>query len=369
MGADFYLIISPPRTYFFDMSRFSLTVGIPTYNRPEALLRRLNELDNFAEHIDRVIICDNSALLNDETKHRCAENPNWHYEKNPFNLGWGPNLLKAIGLTEDTTHFWVRGDDDQITISQINAVLEANLQEDEFLILDSNAQNAFVGQGLEQFCENFRKIQSMGWLSMLVIPTKLAKQALATAYWGVSTGYPHFSLVIGMFLKNPNLKFHVVPFEFSLSEFRDVGEKSGQRWAFFNLCIKAFSRTAETIPDPRLRRIYLREWRKSQTFRNVKKLVAMKIGLIRAEPISFSTLSPLLSLDNANRIPLFVVLYLGSKVPRSLFQYVVAIWAGRQSQADLIKLNLAMIQPSQKFAERLNCLQQIPQEEIVSTVY
>ena len=351
------------------MSDFSITVGIPTFNRPEALLRRLNELIHFSDQIKKVIVCDNSDLPHEAARQICVAQPGWHYEKNPYNIGFGPNFLKAISLSEGTSHFWVRGDDDPITSSQLDTVLLSQLKKDEFLILDSSAGTPFLGSGLEDFCRHFRRVQVMSWVSMLIIPCELAKQALTTGYWGVSTGFPHFSLVIGMFLKNPQLKFRVTPFVFSISEFRDVDEKSGQRWAFFNLCIKGFSRTAETIPDPRLRRIYIREWRNSQSLRNVKKIVAMKIGTIRSEPISFSTLSPLLSIDNINRVPLFAILYLSSKIPRGLFQIAVALWSGTQSKAQLKKLNLTMLQPDQSFSQRLANLRKISPEKIITAVY
>ena len=40
----------------------TLTIGIPTYNRSQALERRLNEIRRFYNLIDEVVICDNSQL-------------------------------------------------------------------------------------------------------------------------------------------------------------------------------------------------------------------------------------------------------------------------------------------------------------------
>lgn len=351
-----------PLTEMSPPTQITITVGIPTYNRPEALIRRLRELEDLSAEIDGVIVCDNSQTFNQEADEICNRHDNWRYFKNPENLGFGPNLLRVLELVE-TTHLWWRGDDDVISQSQATAVTTAGLSCDELLIIDPDKNHTFGGQGLETFCRNFEKIQSMGWMSALVVPTEIAKRAIPAGLAGIPSGYPHFSLVLNMLEENPQLKFWVVPFEWKQHEFRDVGEKEGQRWAFFGLCIKGFSTTADAIKDRRIRSIYLRAWRNTHSFRIVRKMVSLRLGLIRREPIRFSTLSPLLSVRNPGTLPLFGVLYFMAKCPASIPRTAIALWSFLKSPKELESVNLGFMSEHRSYLKRYKLLKEIGESQ------
>lgn len=351
-----------PLTEMSPPTQIKITVGIPTYNRSEALIRRLRELENLSKGIAGVIICDNSDIFNHEANEICNRNENWRYLKNPENLGFGLNFLRLLELVE-TTHLWWRGDDDVISQSQATAVTTAGLARDELLILDPDKNHTFAGEGLENFCRNFEKIQSMGWISALIVPTQIAKRAIAAGHAGIPSGYPHFSLVLNMLEENPNLKFRVVPFDLKQHEFRDMGEKEGQRWAFFGLCIRGFSETANAIKDKRIRSIYLRAWRNTQSFRNVRKMVSLRLGLIGSEPITFSTLSPLLSIRNPKTIPLFAVLYTVAKCPSCIPRIAIMLWSFRKSPEELESVNLGFMSAHRSFFKRYRLLKELGEHQ------
>ncbi len=343
-------------------AEISVTVGIPTYNRPEALIRRLRELEKIGQKLAEVIICDNSDQFNQEADEICGRYDTWQYIKNPENLGFGPNLLRVLELAE-TTHLWWRGDDDVISQVQAAAVTSADLVSDEILILDPEIEHIFTGKGLEDFCRNFAKIQSMGWMSALVVPTKMAKGSIEAGLAGIPSGYPHFSLVLNMLEENPHLKFRVVPFKWELNEFRDVGEKEGQRWAFFGLCIKGFAKTADTIKNERIREIYLDAWRDTQSFRLIRKMISLRLGLIRREPITFSTLKPLVSIKNPRTTILAAVLYFLAKCPAAIPQMAIASWSFTKSPKELHELNLAFISQTRSWSERYKLLRKYSNQQ------
>lgn len=336
-------------------TKTSITVGIPTYNRPEALVRRLRELESLCGENISVLVCDNSDEFHQEAQEICAGYPNWRYLKNHENIGFGPNLLRVLELTE-TEHLWWRGDDDVISPSQASVVTSTPLASDEILILDPEADHIFAGRGLEEFCRNFKTVQSMGWMSALVLPTATAKKSIEAGHSGTPSGYPHFSLVLNMLEQNPNLGFKVVPFTWEKHEFRDVGEKEGQRWKFFTLCIKGFSKTADTIQDKRIRDIYLQQWRNSQSFRIVRKMISLRLGLIRDEPIHFSTLSPLLSIKTPKSVLLFCTLYFFAKCPAIIPQALITLWSLSKSPDALRNVNLDFLTKASGFNDRLKLI-------------
>ena len=282
-----------------------IIIGIPTYNRHETILRRLNEIESFGNLISGVVICDNSDTEDIKVSTYCETHKNWHYFKNSSNIGGGANFLRVIENAGEGTHLWWRGDDDPITKEQVNALINAPLLLNELLILKPGKTPYFTDNGLESFSYHFNEIQSMGWLSMVVLPIDLAKRSLKYGYWGIHTGWANVALILGLFKVHPDLVFHTVPFEMKEGDFREVGQAAGQSWAFFNTCIKNFVLTANLIDNKKIKNLYLRKWRDTQNFRYLGTMIRIRVGMGNQESFTFRTFSPLLSLQNPNKFFLF----------------------------------------------------------------
>jgi glycosyltransferase involved in cell wall biosynthesis len=311
----------------------TIAVAIPTYNRPESLLRRIREAREFAD-ISEVIVCDNSDVTDPRVAAEVAESRGVRYQKNTSNIGGGANFLRVI---ESATcdYVWWRGDDDPITAAQVEAVVKAAQDEACLIILNHRVAEPHAGRGIGDFCRNFAEVQAMGWLTMVVLPRALACKSLRWGYWGVSTGWSNVSLVLGLFREQSDLAYKVVPFRLGEGDFRETGRTAGLPWAFFRTCIEQFPKTAELIHEKQHRDTYLAEWRRSQSFRLCLVVVRLKLGLLRKEEITFATLKPLVKWRDPRSSVLAAGLYATYVIPVWLVRLTVAFWAGMSSRSRL----------------------------------
>lgn len=105
-----------------------LTIGIPTYNRKDALIRLLKSIEcqNY-NLLYEIIICDNASPYDVETVIKDSVSPAFfsmcRIIKNGFNIG-GPANIKNQFLFCKSKWFWLIGDDDEITDEAINVILK-----------------------------------------------------------------------------------------------------------------------------------------------------------------------------------------------------------------------------------------------------
>ncbi len=349
------------------MSVSSLFIALPTYNRPECVARRISEVYGHWPSIGGICVSDNSQVP-DAAALAAAEEHDWvHYRKNCGNIGGGANFIRAVEYC-DADYIWLRGDDDPITKAQLEAVQAHLTASGPRLIILSNAEKTpFVGRGLREFAENFEKVQSMGWLSMIVLPGSVARQSLMWGYWGVHTGWANICLVLGLFRTEPQLEFVVAPFQMKEGDFREVGQKAGGWWAFFRTCIQMFPATAGVIEDARIRRIYLRRWRETQKFSLCKTMLRQMSGLGGNERISWQTFMPLVSWSNPRTSLLALMLYLMSVVPQVVWQAVIAAGVRHLSPQRLKQLGMEWLPHEASFFIRLAAIRRRASGDLVGT--
>lgn len=336
--------------------RPSLCIGIPTYNRPEALCRRINEVNQYADLINEILICDNSENTSplvmetiNSTDLKCT------YIKNPDNIGAGANFLRVLE-NASTDYVWWRGDDDVISTEQVVAVTSNLSQNPRLILISMGNKEVFISKGIDAFVENFTKIEVMLWASAVIVPVEIAKKVLPLGYSTID--WPHVSIVLGLFQVCPDLEFIAVPFTLNENEFRDVG-REGQSWPLFNTSIKEFPRTAFAIKSDSLKKQYLRNWRKTKKFYLIRTMVGMKLGISTQEKIRLSTFTPLLSLSSPKASLLGIVLYLMSKVPRSFYQMAFAIYWTRLAYEKKISLRLDYLLPHSNFRDVFKALREL----------
>lgn len=325
----------------------SLCIGIPTYNRPEALCRRINEIKQYTDTISEILICDNSEHTHQSVMDCISDlNIKCTYIKNSANIGAGANFLRVLeNATSD--YLWWRGDDDVISADQVAAV-KGNLTSDPGLLLISNkAKEIFSSKGIDGFVDNFDKVESMTWASQVIVPVTIAKKGLPWGYRAID--WAHIAIIIRLFHSCPDLKFTVAPYTLKENEFRDVG-REGLGWAFFNTTIKNFPDTASILPNPSLRKRYLTNWRKTKNFLPlIRTMVGMKLGISTQENISPSTFFPLLSFGNPRCVLLTIVLYLMSIIPKFAYQIVFSLAWTRMSIEKKTSFRLDFLMPHTTF--------------------
>lgn len=110
-----------------------LTIGIPTYNRPLALIELLDNLYRLSDtnHYFKILILDNSENLNTEKKllkTKYLNKANLKYIRHKENIGFDENILQLY-LNVSTEYLWLIGDDDlpeENCISNIFQSLSSN---------------------------------------------------------------------------------------------------------------------------------------------------------------------------------------------------------------------------------------------------
>lgn len=342
----------------------TLGVGIPTYNRPEALCRRIKEVDSFVGLIDELVICDNSEDENPSVKAALNSiSVKYSYKKNQANIGGGANFIRVVeNSTSD--YLWWRGDDDVISSGQLKAVINSLIIQSRLILLSPAENQIFIGKGIEAFIDNFDKVKTMGWLSSIVLPVGIAQQALSWGYFGVASGWANVTLVLGLFRACPNLEFIVVPVKMSKGDFRELG-RDALRWALFNTCIKQFPMTASVLPSQELRHKYLANWRTTHGFQWIRTMTRFKLGYMCNEKLTFTTFLPFISFSNIRATLLGLTLYLMSKLPKLFYQIVFPIYWLSISQDMRVSLELDFLLPCKSFPSVFNALRTNKTKEFV----
>ena len=90
-----------------------VSVGIPTYNRPNQLLRALNSVTNQQYKNIEIIISDNSSNTSsyEKIKTQLQTNPNIRYYKQNNNIGSINNFKFVLEKSTGKYFMWVADDD------------------------------------------------------------------------------------------------------------------------------------------------------------------------------------------------------------------------------------------------------------------
>jgi glycosyltransferase involved in cell wall biosynthesis len=92
-----------------------LTIALPTYNRPEQIIEKLNFFLKEIENIKavKILVSDNASSMkpNQENFQKLISNKRVVYNQNEKNIGLIGNYIRCIEMA-DTEFVWVVGDDD-----------------------------------------------------------------------------------------------------------------------------------------------------------------------------------------------------------------------------------------------------------------
>lgn len=294
----------------------SLCVGIPTYKREAALLRRLGELDGCRSQVSDIVILDNDPLSQVGERLAREKLPETvRYFRNRANVGACANILKVLEAARGT-HLWFRGDDDRITPHVVETV-HGKLGEGFDIVIFTSLDCGFhSGQGLGDFCANPWVIRSARWVSAVTVPIDRALAAVDCGYYGVPFGWPHITLLVGILKKFPTTRWCLVSLPDAVDGFRDIGREEGMKYAYFRTGLQLFPRTAEIIEEPAARRAFLANARKAFGPRTVRTAVRLRLGYMAEEKIGWATVSSLVSWRDPRSTLLGLTLYALGVTPR-----------------------------------------------------
>lgn len=295
---------------------FSLCVGIPTYQREAALLRRLRELEGNRSYIADVVIVDNDPQSRVEERLVAEKLPETvRYFRNRANVGACANILKVLEAARGT-HLWFRGDDDRITPHVVESVHGKLGEGFDIVIFTSLDCGYHSGQGLGDFCANPWVIRSARWVSAVTVPIDRALTAIDCGYYGVPFCWPHITLLIGILKKFPATRWCLLSLPEAVDGFRDIGREEGMKYAYFRTGLQLFPRTAEIIEEPAQRRAFLANARKAFGPRTVRTAVRLRLGYMAEEKLGWATVSSLISWRDPRSTLLGLVLFALGITPR-----------------------------------------------------
>ena len=118
-----------------------LSICIPTYNRGRQIVNCVNSIYLASLNSDlnfEVCISDNGSSYNiDDLISQFKKKLKIKINKNKFNIGYMPNLLKVIEISEGE-FVWAIGDDDLLmpnAIKRVGQLFQENLDVDFFLLI------------------------------------------------------------------------------------------------------------------------------------------------------------------------------------------------------------------------------------------
>lgn len=109
------------------MTNTILSIIIPSYNRPRALLETLKAIaPQCVEHGIRIIVIDNSSPISAQSillDNFSSSELQWRVIRNPHNIGGNANLCRCFENCE-TPWMWLLGDDDSPRENAIETILK-----------------------------------------------------------------------------------------------------------------------------------------------------------------------------------------------------------------------------------------------------
>lgn len=186
-----------------------LSIVIPTYNRPNAVLERVRELIPQLNNLIELIIVDNSSQINVQefvTKEIPESADVVRFVRNVANIGACGNINRCfeLGAGEWT---WILGDDDLVeadSLSKIVATIHSGTMTEKvagvyFSTTVHRYEKSAAFTNVADFCKYILQtnpFRNALFMSSNVFRTRVARENLRHAYHYSTTFFPHVVLAI-----------------------------------------------------------------------------------------------------------------------------------------------------------------------------
>ena len=220
----------------------SLTVCIPTYNRPETLEKILQQFSTQTNSNFQLLISDDKSPDNGATerlvKSYMTRMPNLKYHKNEENLGYSGNVCKLYELA-NTRYIWFLCDDDTVLNDSIEKILNALYKYQPVVAvfnhkqLDPYGLEVLGGSEEDRVYENlsdlkdYQPLQRLTFLSTIVLEKRLPADAIKQQNYRDNI---FFQITLGLLLLSSKFLYCEIG---SVILIRNVGFKYGEFFKFY----------------------------------------------------------------------------------------------------------------------------------------
>jgi glycosyltransferase involved in cell wall biosynthesis len=178
-----------------------LTIGIPTYNRPDQLLETvLRLLPDLSREVSLLIVDNASDIPVSKVLAPIVrlDSSAIRIVRNKWNIGGPANVLRVIELCE-TDYLWILSDDDKLSPNCVKTVLDAVCEHREYdFFRFFSRETAKISEGeISTVVDLLHAVNSFGqlvWLSNCVFRVEGIRAHLRWAYQYLSSNAPQLVL-------------------------------------------------------------------------------------------------------------------------------------------------------------------------------
>jgi len=187
---------------------YKLTIAIPTYNRKEFVVEKVNQFDAFLRnhnHLDvELFVLDNcSTNYNfDSIRKQYQSYKDIRFHQNQANVGAGSNFLRAIELS-NSEFVWLVGDDESLDLSQLPELLKLLKTASCYLLPRDKTyktNSTYWGRisSIDGLLDNLYNLCSFFALSIYVFSREAALKHLKVGYENVAFQHPYSAIALSL---------------------------------------------------------------------------------------------------------------------------------------------------------------------------
>lgn len=185
-----------------------LTISIPTYNRPEALLSQLNALLPQLNDEVALIVRDNNSTYDLRTYAPNLDFKTFEYIRNDHNIGADANIARCLETCE-TRWLWILSDDDLIKNDALVNIMQTLKLNDDCCYINFQTKIEKKVIGIIDFADYFEYkgvLPGAFCTSLCIYNAEKLKSELFFFYRNVSTMMTQFIFLLEYLKNNPEEK-------------------------------------------------------------------------------------------------------------------------------------------------------------------
>ena len=195
---------------------FEIDICIPTYNRPDSLLKTLNLIDLDHEGLKlNIFVVDNASDVNLDAVVKKAYPANYNKNifvvRNRYNLGMSANIMRCFELGA-SKYLYIMSDDDLVTTNFSGALQEllSNFKKDEIpdIIKLKDKRNLLINNYTDflNTIDDKHKFNSFIFLSNVIYKRSSIEKFVEAGYQNCDSYVPHFMMINSLMLNGGKIR-------------------------------------------------------------------------------------------------------------------------------------------------------------------
>ncbi|MCL5886997.1 MAG: glycosyltransferase family 2 protein [Actinobacteria bacterium] len=260
----------------------NLFIYIPTYNRPNALIRQLASIE--AQRADwpgklRVLVSDNaSPLISDDDLASYAKRFDVEVRRNPANLGGNANIALGFLFADLDEHLWVLGDDDELDPRALSYIAQfGSGGQADAIVLTPGVDE--VTDVVHEWKHAWAGVKGSGLIGNMIYRASVFVPQASHAFLYHNTGFPHLGVLLATLRRHGRLNYRSLPNQAVYSAFHCFGaEEPGD----YSLSYLGMPQLMPLLPKAQARR-FAWKWVKEQGrgfFRHRQSYPGLYVGTL-----------------------------------------------------------------------------------------